>query len=230
MNIKNVELNITLECNWKCPCCCRMCDINNSKKSTRMNMNDIQNIISSIKKYQDKFDHIKIIGGEPTIHPDFVNICLYIRNNLDIEVLVATNGSNNSYNKLLHKNNIKTCIWRNLDSIEKKFNKHVNFRLSPLENNQEIKSDCGEKCGIGIFKYNNKIYYCSCVNQFSLAIMLNKMDLLYYDIDSIFNNTNDNNNILCKNCQFIAKKRILFKDNNTVSKCFVDGLKKFQMD
>ena len=227
-----IELEITLNCNFNCPCCNRLCDKKKNNTSSDMNISDVQNILYNINKYSDKIDYITIIGGEPTVHPNFLNICKYIKSNTNINIEVSTNGSNdNIYKKEVEKLGIKYYTYNNDNTIDKKIRSHVNMYLSPYEEKCQIKSDCGLNCGISICKINNKIYYAYCANQKMIAIMLNRYDLLYTSLDNIMNDDMYNNeltNNVCKHCQFMNIKRVKYKDNKNISECFKEGLCKYE--
>lgn len=59
-----------------------------------MTLSEINAIINELNNYD--VDLLKIIGGEPTIHPQFEQICSYINKHSSAKrKLVYTNGSNN---------------------------------------------------------------------------------------------------------------------------------------
>lgn len=92
----NVELDILRICNWACPSCNRFCDIKNSEaNSTIMTLDDIKQIVSQLKTVD--IGKLAVIGGEPTLHPNVVEILQYLQNNIAVESLtLTTNGSNTS--------------------------------------------------------------------------------------------------------------------------------------
>ena len=235
MTKKWIELNITLECNWKCPCCVRLCNIKNKNPNSVMNLDDISYITSEIKKIGlHNFEHITIIGGEPTLNPNFVEICHYLKNNLDIKLEVSTNSSNNSkYKSIIEKMGIRYYTFGNVDNMYKKEISHINFYISPTENSQSMRVDCGLNCGVSICKINNELIYSHCSNQIFLAYMLKSQDLLYrnlkdvMDSDSYHNRVTDN---VCKHCQFMSRYRIKFHKNSTISNCFKNGLELYRSE
>jgi len=232
MTKKWIELNITLECNWKCPCCVRLCNIKQKNPNSVMDINDIKYITSEINDIgSDKFEHVTIIGGEPTTNPYFVDICRYLKDNLNTKLEVSTNSSNNSkYKDIIESMGIKYYTFNNLNNMNKKKYTHFNFYISPTENNQELKKDCGLNCGVSICKINNEFIYSHCSNQIFVAQMLQKQDILFRslkDVMTIDSYDNIVTNTVCKHCQFMAKDRIRYFKNSNISQCFKDGLKEY---
>jgi len=66
-----IELNITLACNMSCTCCDRMCDIYKDR-TEHMSLDQIDKFIRHSKGRI--IERIKILGGEPLLHPQFVEI------------------------------------------------------------------------------------------------------------------------------------------------------------
>jgi hypothetical protein len=75
-NLSNIEIDITYECDLKCVCCNRSCSQVPTKE--RMDFSDIKNFIFDSMELDKKWNLIKILGGEPTLHPDFEKIIKYI--------------------------------------------------------------------------------------------------------------------------------------------------------
>ena len=232
MTKKWIEIDLTLECNWCCPCCVRLCNLKQKNPKSIMSLNDITHICEEINDVGcKKFEHITLIGGEPTINPNFLDICLYIKNTVDTKIEVSSNSSNNQkYKKILSDNNIKFYTFGNKDTPQKKLESHFNFYLSPTENSQILRDDCGLNCGINISKVDNEILYSFCGNQKYLSILLNKKELCKKCLNDIMNCDCKNDPLtmsVCKHCQFMAKDRIRWKDNKNISNCFKDGIKNY---
>jgi hypothetical protein len=91
-----IELDITDFCNMKCFMCSRGCDLNNIKKGM-LSISDIEKFLKESVDIDYKWKIIRIIGGEPTIHPDFIKIIdiIYdykIKHNPDLKIWLTTNG------------------------------------------------------------------------------------------------------------------------------------------
>ena len=83
------ELIITSRCNFNCPYC-RGTDINGKKGD--MSFEDIKKVIDFWAS--EKIQNIRLSGGEPTIHPDILEIVKYIKETCtDIKhIAISTNG------------------------------------------------------------------------------------------------------------------------------------------
>jgi uncharacterized radical SAM superfamily Fe-S cluster-containing enzyme len=77
-NLQKIEIDITYACNLKC--------INCNRSSTQaptdigMNLRQIENFINESIELDKKWELINLLGGEPTIHPDFQAIVNKILN------------------------------------------------------------------------------------------------------------------------------------------------------
>lgn len=232
MTKQSIELNITLECNWKCPSCVRLCNVKNKNPNSIMTMDDIIHITKEINDIgTENFHHLTVIGGEPTLHSNFLEICKYLKDNLNMMLDVSTNSSNNAkYKSILDSMGIKLYTMNGLNNSKLKNDFHCNFYLSPTENNQELRQDCGINCGISICKINNELIYSHCSNQIFLAYMLKKQNLLYKSLKDVMNIDSYDNIVtktVCKHCQFMSKKWIKYKYNNKISDCFKEGLEEY---
>ena len=69
-----IQIDITNACNLRCSNCTRFCG--NHKKPFLMDIETFRKAVDSLKD----FDGVTgIIGGEPTLHPDFENFALYMQ-------------------------------------------------------------------------------------------------------------------------------------------------------
>lgn len=180
----NIELDITRECNFCCPSCNRLCDIYPKNPKSIMNLDEIKDIIQQINDSNIKLERFVIMGGEPSTHPDLCNICLYISQNLKVEVdniYIKTNGSNNKYvYDCLKGTNVKFLRdeWsnNNKDTKKLKYSKHINIYDMDTLNYKDNYDDCIIliKDGINIYKFNNEIRYtfCSCASYISRLLQI----------------------------------------------------------
>jgi organic radical activating enzyme len=232
-----IEIDITRECNWKCNFCNRLCNLKSKNPDTIMNMDDIYDITNQLSKYKNNIDLITIIGGEPTLNPNCLNICEYICSQFENKIFLRTNGSSNlddykllssKYNNfIIDYDNIKTLNFKNID--------HLNIFLSPKENNQKTGNknhkDCWmvRSCGIDVSKHNNQLkwFYCPF---YMITILLDKVYLLKDKLDDLLND-NIHNYDICSHCQFnaIDKDKIRYNSSNenNISNCFKIGLHKY---
>ena len=228
---RSVELNICQTCNWGCPSCNRFCDIfKESANDTIMTVDDVKDIVGQIKG-QINVPKMTIIGGEPTLNPDCIDICKYVCENLDCpKIEIATNCSHKDVIADLSRIQNLTIRVDN-ESIKQKWEKHRNLydvsRVKPQRDFDFTKCEEYKQCGIGIFKHGWKIRWFHCSHGQFIARLLGKedeasaktlFDLLHGDLDNIYKDC------LCQNCYRGDWGFNDFKRNfGTVSPQFEDG-------
>ena len=95
-NLDRIEIDITFECNLKCKGCNRSCGLAPSKE--RMSIDDIHNFIKDSIDNHKKWQLINVLGGEPTLHPDFLQIIRILQKdyaeayNSEVIIQVVSNG------------------------------------------------------------------------------------------------------------------------------------------
>lgn len=82
---KTAVFAVTTQCN----CHCQMCDIHR-KKPELISLDNARQILDTL--VQNKFLVVYFTGGEPTLHPDVVDIVKYA-NNLGLVATMTTNGT-----------------------------------------------------------------------------------------------------------------------------------------
>ena len=73
-DMRIIQIDITNACIHKCSNCTRFCG--HHKKPFFMNWETFEKAVSSLKGYQGT---IGIMGGEPTLHPEFERFVRYIK-------------------------------------------------------------------------------------------------------------------------------------------------------
>lgn len=166
MNINSTWLTINRNCNLLCNWCYAQ-DFIESKNL--MNFELAKSLIDIAKEVGTK--SIFLIGGEPTIHPDFFQILKYILNK-DLKAIVVTNG-----------------IFLSNDDFCKKI---LNLNLSKLHFGISLKGSTEEEyknnCGVAVMQSvldgieNCEKYYFS----YSLSYVLTENNVL--NLDRFVNN------------------------------------------
>ncbi len=71
----NVELNLTLRCNLGCTNCNRLCHLYRDRGPEEdMSYEQIVRFVNQIANSPVKVKRLKLLGGEPLVHPDFARI------------------------------------------------------------------------------------------------------------------------------------------------------------
>lgn len=91
----NIELEITLRCNVSCPQCSRHCPVVDYSDSD-MTMGQILTFAKHVVETRSEIGILSIMGGEPLLHPHFVDIVRFLHRELLPSrvglIQVATNG------------------------------------------------------------------------------------------------------------------------------------------
>ncbi|QNU66223.1 radical SAM protein [Ruminiclostridium herbifermentans] len=169
-----LEIDITYLCTLNCYNCDRMLSIAPGSKNENMRIEQIEKLVEQSVDYNYIWKRIRIMGGEPTIHPQFRNILKILINyknnyNKNLRLEVATNG----YGKLTNneivwiKNNFPQI---HIENTNKKDNYQKDFTLvnmAPCDNYKGNRKctlgNCLDKklnCGLGL---NYSGFYCCAV-------------------------------------------------------------------
>lgn len=170
-NLKKIELDITYDCNLKCLNCNRSCTQAPTKE--QMTFDQIKEFIRESIELNKKWELINILGGEPTLHKDFLNIVNFILNSYIQEysketiLQVTSNGFSNQTKRILNE----LPIHQNLiiDTASFKESREVlyfsAFNNAPIDNpefqNEDFSKGCWvtSYCGISLNMYG--YYVCS---------------------------------------------------------------------
>lgn len=91
--MKRCELIITEYCNFKCPYCRGLADyIYGNRKIKQLTFKEICYIIDQWCKLEP-LESIRFSGGEPTLHPDIVDVIKYAKAKGIKNIAISTNGS-----------------------------------------------------------------------------------------------------------------------------------------
>ena len=82
--MKTIQIDITNACNKRCSNCTRFCG--NHKKNFFMGFDMFKRAIDSLDGYEGV---VGVMGGEPTMHPEFERFVLYAREKLGIEKIIS---------------------------------------------------------------------------------------------------------------------------------------------
>lgn len=166
--VHNLQIDITHECNFRCPSCNRLCDKIKYGNETRMTIAEFDDVLNQAAECG--ICSIDIMGGEPTLNPDLFMMCEHAKQ-MFTKVNILSNGSNNELlAELSEKYNVNIVNKDGNNESEARLNKsqkHINIYddrnftlLNKLHDCYTVK-----KCGALAYKNTNrKIVYmfCSC--------------------------------------------------------------------
>ncbi len=92
--MKRCEMIITEYCNFRCPYCRGLSDeIYNFRKVKQLTLDEIKSNID-LWCLNNPLENIRFSGGEPTLHPDIVEVVKYAKASGIKRIAISTNGSN----------------------------------------------------------------------------------------------------------------------------------------
>lgn len=227
----NLELNVTLQCNLACANCNRLCDIYRDR-TEHMSVDQVDRFIKQAKA-GGGIKKLKLLGGEPLLHPNFVDIyglllgavkdgvirCIRVETNGTIPIpKVERNPLICFKGRRVSRKKHQPALWSPVDLGVK----------TPIGTCQQL-----SKCGFSLDKYG----YLPC----SPAIMISRL-LGYNDLYKLdFPNAVWGLEKLCPHCVFSmsAEWRSKYsainptqhtKEDRTPTKTFKDGLDKFNAE
>ena len=185
-----IELNITMRCNLGCPNCNRMCNIYRDRIED-MSIDQIKRFIEQAKLLPEQKRKVKIVGGEPLLHPNIAEI-----NDIFAEAVEKKWLSSVKYgtNKIITNSNklppeFKKSPFVRFSGMISRKKKHLPYLQSPVDMGWKKgdeplpKRMCSQirRCGFSLDKYG----YLPC----SLAIMIVRLfgwtDLYRYEIPRV---------------------------------------------
>lgn len=163
---KRFELDIIIACTCKCNNCGRACGLAPSK--LRLSVDDIKRFIKEANELNYVFDFVAILGGEPTLHPDLIEICELLYHGLNYlggrrRVIVKTNGYTQKTKEVMATLPPHIEIENSNKTDESPlFSKYNDAPIDyPEHQNDNFEAGCNisESCGYG-FHPNGKFYCC----------------------------------------------------------------------
>jgi glycosyltransferase involved in cell wall biosynthesis len=181
-NLNKIEIDITYDCNLKCIACNRSCAQAPSKE--RLEFSDIQNFVAESIESGKKWELINILGGEPTLHPDFEKIVKYISEKYIVlhspntVLQVVSNGLTAETRNILNRiKSVKNLfIDYNSFKTDNKIEYFSPFNDAPIDDENFKNADYTKACwvtsycGIGL----NKFGYYGCASAAGIDRIINK--------------------------------------------------------
>ncbi len=171
-DMKCIEIDITFECNLNCKGCNRSCGEAPSKE--KMSVQDIRKFVQDSIENGIKWKVISILGGEPTLHPDFNEIIGIIQKeyadvyNHDVKIKVVSNGLTEQSRNMCDK---AENLYQNVEIDRNSYKKNnkveyfTAFNDAPCDDSKFKDADyskacwVAQYCGLGLNK--NGYYGCA---------------------------------------------------------------------
>ncbi len=157
---KSIEIDITYRCNLRCPNCNRSCTQAPTKEE--MKIEQIEDFIKDSIDNNIKWERIRILGGEPTLHTklfDILDLLLKYKNkyNPNMHISISTNGYGNRVKEILAKLPKEIEITNSSKNPTPPTFFHFNIapRDDILYRNVDYSNGCWilEACGMGLTPY-----------------------------------------------------------------------------
>jgi len=160
-DLGRIEIDITYNCNLKCCNCNRSCT--QATSDEQMSLEQVKRFIEESMKQNRKWKQIRVVGGEPTLHPQIFEIIKsllsYVKSfSPSTSIVLVTNGFGQFVNKVLH--NIPSEI--SIDNSHKKSpiqEEFVSFNVAPIDlaiyKYADYVNGCliPQLCGIGLTRH-----------------------------------------------------------------------------
>jgi len=161
VNHNKITLDITYDCNLKCVDCNRSCGQAPSKEN--ISVEQIKKFIDESKKKQRKWHEIVVEGGEPTLHPnilEIIDLLLKFKKHFSPKTIIrmTTNGYGSVAEKILPK--VPEGIL--IGNTRKKSTMHEHhciFNIAPIDIEKYKNARFSKGCflpsafGIGLTRY-----------------------------------------------------------------------------
>jgi len=144
-----IEIDITYHCNLHCLNCNR--SASQAPEEMHISLERIQSFVDESIAREHHWDRIRVLGGEPTLHPQFhklMECLLYYRKwNSDCLIEVVTNGYGKKVQSVLEL--LPNDIWvensRKTGKVQKNFGP---FNLAPCDDPRFSRADYRNGCAI----------------------------------------------------------------------------------
>ncbi len=156
-----IEIDITYICNLKCFNCNRSCE--QQPTNDHMSVGQLRYFLEQSRARGVKWKRIRLVGGEPTIHPKFmdvVNLLLQYRDTYcpDTRIELTTNGYGRYVNKVIGKipPGIEVHNSAKESQVQPTFS---TFNVAPIDEPEYAKAEFANgcpitsECGIGLTPY-----------------------------------------------------------------------------
>jgi len=225
----NIEVNITLQCNLACPNCNRLCHIYRDR-TEHMVVGQIEKFIEQAKAGGGIYK-LKLLGGEPLLHPQFVDIYNLLTKAAQDGII---KGIKVESNKTIPRPKVDDSAFVSWKGRPQRKKKHQPALWSPKD--MGVVTPIGKcqqlsKCGYSLDKYG----YLPCSPAIMIARLLGLTHLYKRELPMKPWGLEE----LCPHCVFSMDQewrnkyssKCIFdftEEENTPTKTFKEGLDKFK--
>lgn len=142
LKLDALEINATQHCNYSCRGCTHISPLHEKKELSLEQLEKDLNLL----RQSVSFNHIRILGGEPLLHPGLKDLIAIIRNSkITSKIRLLTNG----------RNLLKATedIWSALDEIHISVYPNVNFSETEIDQLNSLTKEYQVELEIKYFDY-----------------------------------------------------------------------------
>jgi len=152
-----IEIDLTYRCNLRCRNCNRSCSQAPSRRD--LSVAQIEAFIRESIAAGRRWERVRLLGGEPTLHPDFAAIVEMLRayrarRNPGMRIVVCTNGSGADVNRRLARLPADVAIKSTGKGARQRLFRPFNMAPVDLVRYRWADFTCGcrilEDCGLGL--------------------------------------------------------------------------------
>lgn len=152
-----IEIDLTYECNLNCYGCNRSC--RQAPEKMHIHLDQISNFIEDSLKRKIYWKRIRLLGGEPTLHPDFEEILYMFSKYKSVYPRTRLEVTTNGFGRKVKRNIIRIPPFFHVENTSKTSAHQEGFyafNMAPVDDKRYKKLDfsngCSniEDCGIGL--------------------------------------------------------------------------------
>jgi hypothetical protein len=165
---EKIEIIMTDKCNLHCFNCDMSCT--QAISETHMSLDQIAKFVDESIALNWKWQRMRLLGGEPTLHPEFFKIIAELKKYKEIyplcKIELVTNGFGDEVNRVLAELPSWVCVENS--NKKSKAQTFCSFNLAPIDldeyKNKDFSIGCSvlENCGIALSQ--SGFYPCSCAS------------------------------------------------------------------
>lgn len=157
-NSHKIEIDITYACNLKCFNCNRSCG--QAPSNERMTVSQIRHFLEESRSTGRSWETIRLLGGEPTLHPDFFEILSLIIEFRENEsphtcIEVSSNGFGSRVSKVISQIPVGIIV-NNSKKYGIQNTNFFSFNIAPVDRIEYVMADytnacwVADECGMGL--------------------------------------------------------------------------------
>jgi hypothetical protein len=230
-NCHVIQLDLTFDCNLKCFNCERCCGLAPSKDC--LSLEQIRQFLWESTEMDVRWKTIRVLGGEPTLHPEFLSIIeellIFKKSQCpEVTIEVYSNGFGKKVNDVLARVSGGVVVYNSAKKSREQ--KHQPFTLAPKDSICYRYADfsCGcwliSYCGMGLSPYG--YYPCGPAASIDRVFGFN---IGKKSLPGLADPMRDQMVALCRYCGYFRFYWPIWLDRDLISQSWRRALKNYQV-